>query len=71
MNRNEAARARCPYYCRFETRTIQCTSCVKRTRLVLAFRSDAEALRHKRKFCDTYDWRDCPYAKDRLAEGRT
>jgi hypothetical protein len=69
LNRTEDVRAKCPYYCRYETRTIQCVSCVKRTRLLLSFRNTAEALRHKRKYCDTYDWGVCPYAKDRMGEG--
>ena len=62
MNLTEAARAKCPYYRRYQDRTIQCESCVNRTRLVFIFRRSVDAEKHKRRFCDTYGWDDCPYA---------
>ena len=63
MNQTESARAKCPYYKKIKDREIQCESCVKRARLVLVFHSQAEAVKHKRKYCDEYDWEQCEYAR--------
>lgn len=68
MNISESARAVCPFYQTYRDREIQCESCVKRTRLLLVFRNKTEAIRHKRSFCDTYEWGECPNAKHRLDE---
>ncbi len=69
MNDAEDAKAMCPYYCRFRDREIQCESCVRRARQVFVFYNHAEALKHKRLYCDSYSWRLCPYAV-RLDEDR-
>lgn len=63
MNISESARAVCPYYRIYRERQIQCESCVRRTRLVFVFRNPAESIRHKRAYCDSYDWEMCPYAR--------
>ena len=63
MNLSEAARAICPYYKKYKDREIQCEGCVKRARLVFAFRSKSEALAYKRGVCDTYGWCMCAYAR--------
>lgn len=62
MNENEDARAMCPYYRWFRGQKIQCESCVRQARLVLAFRSRSIATQHKRAYCDTHAWDLCPYA---------
>lgn len=63
MNITESARALCPYYKKYVEREIQCEGCVKRARLIFAFRNRAEALAYKRTVCDTYGWCMCPYAR--------
>ena len=68
MNISESAKAKCPFYKVYRGREIQCESCVRRTRLVFAFRSKTEALRHKRKYCDEYCWEECPYARKMARE---
>lgn len=62
MNLNEDAKAICPYYKRYYLREIQCEGCMNRSRTVFVFHSAAEAMKHKRNFCDTYAWEECPYA---------
>jgi hypothetical protein len=62
MNCKENARAICPFYVHYAERQISCESCVNRTKLIFAFRNEKEAERHKREFCDTYDWPYCEYA---------
>lgn len=69
MNLSESARAKCPYYRVYRDREIQCESCVLRARLLLVFRTLDEAMRHKRQYCDTYDWEVCPYAKAKTRLG--
>ena len=56
MNLTENARALCPFYKRITGKEIQCEGCVKRARLVFAFRTEAEALKYKRCYCDSYSW---------------
>jgi hypothetical protein len=64
MNDKESALALCPYYQRWDGKQrIQCESCLKRTRLIFTFRSRAEAEKHKRRYCDQYDWTMCEYAR--------
>jgi hypothetical protein len=63
MNANEDALAVCPYYRKFKNREIQCEACLNRARIVFVFHSAAEAIRHKRSYCDTYAWEGCPYAR--------
>lgn len=63
MNLTENARAICPYYKITQGKEIQCEGCVKRARLVFVFRSQNEAIAHKRKFCDAMNWQRCPYAQ--------
>ena len=64
VNLTESARAKCPYYRHYAQRTIQCESCVYRTRLAFVFRNAAEAEKHKRAYCDDiYRWNNCIYAQ--------
>ena len=63
MNDKESARAICPYYKSIRDRQIQCESCVKKTRQVFVFKSQGEAIRHKRMYCDSYNWELCEYAE--------
>jgi len=63
MNLSENARAACPYYKKITDREIQCEGCVQRARLVFVFRTKADAISHKREYCDTLRWSLCPYAQ--------
>lgn len=62
MNNIENVRAICPFYMTYSKRQICCESCVNRTRLIFEFRTNAEAEKHKREYCDTYSWAKCEYA---------
>ena len=62
MNNVEDARAMCPYYQRIKDREIQCECCVNKARQIFVFRNAADAIRHKRAYCDRYTWAECPYA---------
>ena len=68
MNRALDADAKCPYYETADMNRIRCESCVKGARLHFVFQSREEMLKHKRRYCDSYRWYGCPYARQRTRD---
>lgn len=56
-------RAICPFYRISRSDYISCECVIGDTRLMHVFRSRANAMEHLQRFCNTFEYTDCPYAK--------
>lgn len=61
-NLSRSARAVCPFFKRSVDEQIQCESAMRCVTLH-RFRSVQRAEDHLRRYCNTYDWQRCPYAR--------
>lgn len=53
----------CPYFQRESEQKISCEGVVKDSTTLLKFCSEEEKRRHRRMYCQSYEYEKCPLAK--------
>ncbi len=57
-----SALTKCPYYDEESKNNIKCEGTISKT-CTHNFKSSAQKRKHKNKFCDTFDFKNCPHFK--------
>lgn len=55
----------CPFYTSHANKRIRCEGAIFNTKLTVIFPSEDERRRHYARYCETFLYEKCPYAKNR------